>query len=218
MLRQQWLKQSVYYKLKSAPNEIASCLAMTVYYMKMDEYIDIVDKNGTFLGKTELKSIIHQKGYYHHTSHVWFYTKNGHVLLSQRSAKKSICPLLWDVSVAGHIDAGETAKQAAIRETKEEIGLDIVENDLKPIGIFPCFQSYENGVVDNEFHNTFLAELNVPISKLTPQVDEVEALKLVSIETFKKLIENIGENNHFVPSNKAYYETVLEHIITLQKG
>jgi len=179
----------------------------------MEEYIDIVDKNGVPLGKSELKSVIHQKGYYHHTAHVWFYTKNGHVLLSQRSAKKSICPLMWDVSVAGHIDAGETPKQAVIRETKEEIGLEVLETDLINIGVFKCFQSYDNGMIDNEFHNTFLAELKEPLSNLTPQLEEVEALKLVSIDTLKNLINNIGKDNHFVPSNKSYYELVLSHIV-----
>lgn len=179
----------------------------------MDEYIDIVDKHGIPTGKSELKSVIHQKGYYHHTAHVWFYTKNGEVLLSQRSAKKSICPLLWDVSVAGHIDAGETPKQAAIRETKEEIGLTISENDLHAIGIFPCFQSYESGIVDNEFHNTFISELKVPLSTLKVQEEEVEALKLVSFNKFEHLIVNAGIDNHFVPSNKTYYETIYKNII-----
>ncbi|MBP0903589.1 NUDIX domain-containing protein [Mariniflexile gromovii] len=179
----------------------------------MDEYIDIVDEKGNPTGTSELKSVIHQKGYYHHTAHVWFYTKNGAVLLSQRSAKKSICPLMWDVSVAGHIDAGETAKQAAIRETKEEIGLSISEIDLKPIGIFECFQSYENGIVDNEFHNTFIAELKVPLSALKVQEEEVEALKLVSFKELAYLIENVGIDNHFVPSNKAYYEVIYKNIL-----
>lgn len=120
---------------------------------------------------------------------------------------------MWDVSVAGHIDAGETPKQAAIRETKEEIGLDLSENDLKKIGVFECFQSYENGIQDNEFHNTFIAELKVPLSKLIPQVGEVDALKLVTMDEFQSLIDAISENNnHFVPSNKSYYQLVLNQI------
>jgi isopentenyl-diphosphate Delta-isomerase len=178
----------------------------------MDEYIDIVDKTGKPTGISELKSIIHQKGFYHNTAHVWFYTKDASILLSQRSAKKSICPLMWDVSVAGHIDAGETIETAAIRETHEEIGLHISEIDLKKIGVFECFQSYKSGIIDNEFHHTFICELKEPISNLIPQEEEVEALKLVSFSEFQNLIDSIGSSNHFVPSNKAYYEKVLHQI------
>lgn len=179
----------------------------------MDEYIDIVTKNGKPTGKSELKSIIHKKGYYHNTAHIWFYTNESKILLSQRSAKKTICPLMWDVSVAGHIDAGETVKQAAIRETKEEIGLEISENDLQKIGVFECFQSYDTGIIDNEFHHTFICELKVPISELIPQEEEVEALKLVALNDFKTLIDTIeNNNNHFVPSNKSYYKLVWQHI------
>ena len=142
------------------------------------------------------------------------FTKNGEVLLSKRSAKKDICPLMWDVSVAGHIDAGETAKQAAVRETKEEIGLELTESDLTKIGVFECFQSYDNGIIDNEFHNTFIAELKVLLSDLSPQDEEVEALKLVALDQFQWLIDNIGVDNHFVPSNKSYYQFVLDQLKT----
>tara|TARA_R110002111_G_scaffold49709_5_gene87530 strand:+ start:11781 stop:12338 length:558 start_codon:yes stop_codon:yes gene_type:complete len=179
----------------------------------MDEYIDIVDKYGNPTGESELKSVIHQKGYYHNTAHIWFYTYGGNILLSQRSAKKPICPLLWDVSVAGHIDAGESIKTAAIRETQEEIGLTITQESLQKIGVFKCLQSYDNGINDNEFHHTFISELKVQLSELIPQKEEVEALKLVSIDEFKSILNNIGANNHFVPSNKAYYEVVLKNII-----
>lgn len=184
----------------------------------MDELIDIADRHGKLLGTSELKSVIHQKGYYHHTAHIWFYTSNGEILLSQRSAKKTICPLMWDVSVAGHVDAGETLKQAAVRETKEEIGLEISELDLHKIGVFECFQSYDNGIHDNEFHNTFITELKVPVSNLLPQEEEVEALKLVEFIEFNRLLETMGNNNnHFVPSNKAYYELVFNQIKNISK-
>ena len=108
----------------------------------MPEYIDIVTKQGIPTGKSALKSDVHTKGYYHNTAHVWLFTKDGHVLLAQRAASKLICPLLWDVSVAGHIDAGETIEQAAIREIKEEIGLQLTESSLYKIGVFECFQNY----------------------------------------------------------------------------
>ena len=183
----------------------------------MDEYIDIVTHEGKSTGKSELKSVIHQKGLYHHTAHVWLYTKSGEILLSQRSSKKIICPLLWDVSVAGHVDAGETIEQAAIRETNEEIGLTIFASDIKKIGVFECFQDYSNGIKDYEFHNTFICELKVPVSQLTPQPNEVEALKLVTCSAFEALLDDIGKNNHFVASNKAYYK-IVSHEIKKQMG
>ena len=174
----------------------------------LEEYIDIVTKEGKPTGTSAPKSEIHSKGYYHHTVHVWLYTKSGQILLSQRSACKIICPLLWDVSVAGHIDAGESMHSAAVREMQEEIGLTIAEQDLENIGVFPCFQTYDNGIMDNEFHNTYISELKVDLSSLQLQLEEVEAVKLVSLEEFKFLIDHIGSDNHFVASNKAYYDVV----------
>lgn len=178
-----------------------------------EEFIDILTKEGFETGKICLKSEIHSKGHFHNTAHVWFYTQKGEILLAQRDANKTLYPLLWDVSVAGHIDAGESVEQGAIREVKEEIGLTLIENDLHKIGVFECFQSYENGIVDNEFHHTYLVELKVNLNQLSPQKGEVEALKLVTLEEFKIILNSIGNNNHLVPSNKAYYEYVLEAII-----
>lgn len=179
----------------------------------MEDFIDIVTKDGTPTAKSCPKSEIHSKGHFHNTVHVWLYTSNGEILLAQRSASKTICPLLWDVSVAGHVDAGESLEIAAIREVKEEISLDITENELEKIGAFECFQSYPNGIIDNEFHHTFIVELKKDLNSLIPQKVEVADLKLVTFKEFSEILERIGANNHFVPSNKAYYQLVLEAIL-----
>ncbi|OUR99048.1 hydrolase [Flavobacteriales bacterium 33_180_T64] len=179
-----------------------------------DELIDILTPKGKPTGKSALKSEIHSKGYYHNTAHLWFYTSEGYILLQQRAASKIIYPLLWDVSVAGHVDAGESIEQAAIRETKEEINLDISEAQLIKIGVFECFQSYPNDIIDNEFHNTFLCELKTDLKNLTPQLEEVEALKLVTLKEFETLLKHSKTNNHFVSSNSDYYKFIAKTIKT----
>lgn len=179
----------------------------------MDELIDIVTAEGVPTGKTALKSEIHTKGYYHNTVHIWFYTDAGAILLAQRAATKSICPLLWDVSVAGHVDAGESMEDAAKREVWEEIHLKIKKKHLNKIGVFECFQTYPNGIIDNEFHHAFIYNLNKAEGIMQAAPDEVADLKLVSANEFFEILETIGANNHLVASNKAYYDFVFQSII-----
>lgn len=179
----------------------------------MDEYIDIVSKTGKPTGKTALKSEAHKNGWFHNTIHLWLYTEKGEILLQQRSHKKSIYPLLWDVSAAGHISAGESFKKAAIRETQEELGLKLKSKHLKKIGIHKHLSSYSNGnIQDNEFHHVYIAKLKVNIEELTPQEEEVEALKLVTFKEFNTLLYDSGKNNHFVTTNRSYYEFVIDNI------
>jgi isopentenyldiphosphate isomerase len=179
----------------------------------LDEYIDIVTSKGEPTGNIALKSDAHKNGWYHNTIHLWLYTKQGDMLLQQRSHRKSIHPLLWDVSAAGHIDAAETFTEAAIRETKEEIGLQLLPEDLKKIGVERHESSYNNGAIqDNEFHQVFIAELKTDVQNLISQPLEVEALKLVSFKEFETLLKQSETNNHFIPTNKSYYRFVIKTI------
>ncbi len=57
------------------------------------------------------------------------------VLFQKRTATKRTWPNHFDISAAGHIDLGEDPITAAIRETKEEIGIDVASNDLQFIGV-----------------------------------------------------------------------------------
>jgi isopentenyl-diphosphate delta-isomerase len=179
----------------------------------MDEYIDIVDRFGNSTGKSALKSEAHKNGWYHNTIHLWLYTKNAEILLQQRSHKKAIYPLLWDVSVAGHIDAGESFIEAALRETQEEIGLFLKPENLIKIGVKLHESIYNDGAIkDFEFHQVYIAELHKDLKNLKPQEDEVEALKLVSLNEFEDLLSNSETNSHFVSTNRDYYYFVMKAI------
>ena len=182
----------------------------------MDEYIDIVDQNGKPVRSYVLKSEAHKNGWYHNTIHLWLYTNDHKILLQQRSHRKPIHPLLWDVSVAGHVDSGEHLIEALVRETKEEIGLAIKPQSLKKIGVFKHESEYDKGnIKDYEFHHTYVGLLTVSIDDLTPAPGEVEALKLVSYDEFLALLKDSNTNSHFIASNTSYYLTVLNAIKNL---
>lgn len=180
--------------------------------MANEEYIDILNSDGTPTGKSCLKSEIHRQGHYHDTAHVWYYNANAEILLAQRAATKTICPSIWDVSVAGHVDAGESIVEAVLRETREEIGIHITESDLEKIGVFNCFQSYPNGIIDNEFHHTFIARIDYNPADFLLDKQEVQQVKFVSIPAFRELLEKSKTNSHFIASNTPYYLEVINAI------
>ena len=71
-------------------------------------------------------------GTFHHVVHAWVRTDIGEYLISQRCAEKSN-PLCWEPT-GGSVLAGETARQAAVREVKEELGINLDPDS----GTFVC--------------------------------------------------------------------------------
>ena len=51
----------------------------------------------------------------------------------KEDAPKKVFPGLWDISVAGHVGAGEGILTAAKREVFEEIGLQLADADFTKI-------------------------------------------------------------------------------------
>jgi isopentenyl-diphosphate delta-isomerase len=177
----------------------------------MDELVDILDESGAHTGKSCLKSEAHLKGLFHPTAHIWFYTSDGKILFQKRGKDKKTFPLLWDVSVAGHIGAGEDIIEAAIREIEEEINLQISLSDLDKIGVFKSIQKHSETLLDKEFHHTFLCKLKVPLSALSKQQSEVEDLALFQLVDFKSKL-NSGELEGFVPHLPSYYHKIITEL------
>lgn len=175
----------------------------------MDELIDALDNEGRKTGETVLKSLAHQQGIFHETVHIWFYTSGGQILLQQRGKDKNNFPLLWDVSVAGHVGANENIAIAALREVQEEIGLVVSSKDLLKIGVFKSIQKHRIDFIDCEFHHTFISELKVPLSTLVKQESEVASLKLTSLLKFSEETWGLAKSATHVPHGANYYKTVI---------
>ncbi|WP_299120947.1 NUDIX domain-containing protein [uncultured Tenacibaculum sp.] len=176
----------------------------------MDELIDIVDEFGNYTGKTCLKSEAHKFGYFHPTVHIWIYTSNQQILLQKRALTKKVFPGLWDISVAGHVAAGENIEEAALREVSEEIGFSIAPENLYKIGTRKHMVNHANGIIDNEFHHVYITKLTVPIHQLKIQEEEVDELKLFELKTLLKTREL---NNTLLPQYHDYYSFVYDEIL-----
>tara|TARA_R110002051_G_scaffold139933_2_gene212663 strand:+ start:921 stop:1469 length:549 start_codon:yes stop_codon:yes gene_type:complete len=178
----------------------------------MDELIDILDAQGNYTGKSLMKSEAHKKGLFHPTVHIWFYTKKGEILIQQRAASKETHPLLWDVSVAGHIGAGEETIPSAIREISEEIGLDLSQTDLIPVGVFKSVKKLRDNFTDCEFHHTYICELKVTMDQLIKQESEVKALALLPLSIFEKELQQNSSSKKYVSHDPLYFQTVIRSI------
>ena len=175
----------------------------------MDERVDILDDNGVPTGDVRLKSEAHRLGLFHPTVHIWCYDSEGNVLFQLRGKDKTTFPLKWDVSVAGHISAGESIEQGALREIEEEIGVKVSVEQLEKIAIFKTEHRHSEAIFDREFNHTFLCRLSQQTS-LQKQESEVEELQWFPVEKFKEWV-NEG-NPNLVPNLDERYEKVIAEI------
>lgn len=94
--------------------------------MSGEELFDIYDEAMNPIGQAP-RSEVHAKGYWHRTFHCWLVRLDepaGRLLVrfQKRQSGKDTFPDCYDITVAGHLKAGEAVQDAA-REIGEEIGL-----------------------------------------------------------------------------------------------
>lgn len=90
-----------------------------------DEIFPLVDEEGNIIGQATRRECHNGSMLLHPVIHLHIFNSKGELFLQKRAATKDIQPDKWDSSVGGHIDLGETPKQAAIREANEELGVSI---------------------------------------------------------------------------------------------
>ena len=98
----------------------------------MEEILDIFNDELEIIGQDTRKNA-HKKGLLHQVVHCWVIeeSQDGRFVYMQQRAEFKDFPLLFDITVGGHIDAGEVVEDAMLREIREEIGLDLKIEDLK---------------------------------------------------------------------------------------
>ena len=169
------------------------------------EYLDICTETGMPTGRTVSRDEAHREGILHRTAHVWIVRRveeRYQVLLQKRSMEKESFPGYFDTSSAGHIPAGTEPLPSALRELKEELGIDAAPEDLAYAGQFRIRYGKEfHGRLfrDNEVTWVYVYAKPVDADSLTLQESEVDEVRWFDLEEVRDEIR-VSRERFCVPA------------------
>ena len=181
-----WEGDKIFFRLLDMGREFFSLKLVydrrdTLQYAALDgvpmELFDEIREDGSRTGVVKERGVVHEDGSLHATVHTWIVRQNDRsgydLLLQKRSSCKDSNPGCWDISSAGHIEAGYRPLESALRELKEE-GRPFRDNELSTIYIY---------------------KKPVEISELTLQDTEVsETIWMDYSECRRKIAEHLFEH------------------------
>ncbi len=164
-----------------------------------NDIMDVVDKNDQIIGtinQADARSLLDTKAGYTRGTVAFVQNIKGQLWIPRRSANKRIVPNGLDFSVAEHVQSGETYEQGIIRGFKEELFLDVTQNELKflgkldPIPHMPYFFTevflYKADEVKNYNHADFTGYEWLEPQEVIKRIDNGEPSK----DALKATIQN----------------------------
>ena len=181
----------------------------------MEEKFDVLNELGEFTGKVATRDECHTNGLWHRAVYAFIVDKDFNVLLQKRSANKKLWPNKWDVTIGGHVNAGEFGRQALIRECREELGIDISDDDIKYL-VGTTSRYNKNGYINNHYDECYLITKDVNINDLVLQKEEVSDAKYFSKDEIITRINNNYDGLTEKEVSWSIFKRILESIVLEQ--
>ncbi|MBP0984226.1 MAG: NUDIX domain-containing protein [Oscillospiraceae bacterium] len=160
-----------------------------------DELFDVLNENGERTEKRKRRGDIHRDGDWHASVHIWIARRRidgMEFLLQKRAENKDSFPGCYDAASTGHIDAGEDAITAAIRELREEVGVRARPSELvllfrKAVREDNIF--HEKRFLNNELKWVFLYKGALPDTKICFEQEEISGVSWQSASEIRSALE-----------------------------
>lgn len=157
------------------------------------ELFDLYDENRIKTGKTMERGNPEPEGFYRMVVHICIFNDSGKMLIQRRQDNKHSWSGMWDFTVGGSAVAGDTSLTAAIRETGEEIGIQLAPHELRRV-----LTVQTKNVLDD----IYIVNRNVDMSEVTLQAEEVAEVKWADVPEIFFMIDD----GRFIPYHKALVE------------
>ena len=144
------------------------------------ELLECFDENKNLI-EPHTREEVHKEPlkYWHAVVNVWLIDKSGRMVCSLRSKSLSGNPGKWQTYFGGHIQAGVSFKETAVRELEEEIGLNI-----EPAKLFMVTSGKH--VPSKHFFESYVFLFNGNLEDLKFNDGEIDKTALVSFEEYNK--------------------------------
>ncbi|HOP11274.1 MAG TPA: NUDIX domain-containing protein [Oscillospiraceae bacterium] len=169
----------------------------------MAELWDILDENGNFTGRYAERGKPLKKGEYHLVVEIWILNSKGEFLISQRSAGGTWHGL-WQTT-GGCAVAGDDSLKTALKETREEIGIEL---DPKNGLLFKRYSALRSNDPGGYIKDVWLFRQEADISSVVLQPGETCDAMWAS----KKKIMRLIDENRFIPKEiYPYLDALFEY-------
>lgn len=170
------------------------------------ELLDVLNPDGSKTGVVKERGVAHLDGSLHATVHMWLVHRNAsgkyEILLQKRSKTKDSHAGEYDISSAGHIDAGEEVLATAQRELLEELGIKALPEEFHYIGMLHHEyreEFYGRPFHDNQLSYIFILHCVEEPEEMHLQEEEVESVRWIEYEKCRKAIADGSIPNCIYP-------------------
>ena len=132
---------------------------------ELEEIFDLVDEEDKVIGKASRGDVHGNPSLIHRVAHVLVFNSRGELFLQKRSMTKDVQPGKWDTSVGGHVDAGESYEKAAVREMREELGIQSVQVEF-------LYTYMHRNAYESEYVQTYRCTWDGGITVHSEEIDE----------------------------------------------
>ncbi len=161
---------------------------------RKEETLEVVDPSGKVIGIAR-RSELHRDPYrIHRVVHVLVFDHKGTLLLQKRSRNKDTASGMWDTSVGGHVNIGENIHSAALRELREELGIQGCPINFLYDYLFSNRQ-------ETELVRTYTCVYSGPFRFNRQEIDDIRFWSLEDIDVH---IKSGVFSDHFIEEFKHY--------------
>lgn len=145
------------------------------------EYWDVYDKKGKWKRRAIRKGERLKNDEYHIIVEGWILRDDGNFIIQRRALDKKSFAGMWYCSAGGSVISRETPKEGMVREFKEELGVDISEEELRLKRII---------TEKNTIFYIFLVRKNISLEEIKLQEEEVMDVDLADPNKIRKMVED----------------------------